>query len=64
MQGALEFMGIPQDFKVPFPVQFGGSIKMLTPSLNPDSILPTFSDPAAALSITMLANVIDLPFRG
>jgi hypothetical protein len=65
MQGALEFMGIPQDFKVPFPVQFGGSIKMLTPSLNPDSILPTFSGPAAALSISMLANVVDfLPFEG
>jgi hypothetical protein len=58
-------MGIPQDFKVPFPVQFGGSIKMLTPSLNPDSILPTFSGPAAALSISMLANVVDfLPFEG
>ena len=64
MQGVLQFMGIPQDFKVPFPVQFGGSVKMLTPSLNPDSILPTFSGPAAALSITMLANVIDLPFGG
>jgi hypothetical protein len=65
MQGALSFMGIPQDFKVPFPVQFGGSIKMLTPSLNPDSILPTFSGPAGALSVTMLANVVDfLPFQG
>jgi hypothetical protein len=65
MQGVLEFMGIPQDFKVPFPVQFGGSVKMLTPSLNPDSILPTFSGPAAALSISMLANVVDfLPFEG
>jgi hypothetical protein len=64
IQGVLQFMGIPQDFKVPFPVQFGGSVKMLTPSLNPDSILPTFSGPAAALSVTMLANVIDLPFGG
>ena len=65
MQGALEFMGIPQDFKVPFPVQFGGSIKMLTPSLNPDSILPTFSGPLGALSVTMLSNVVNfLPFQG
>ena len=65
MQGVLEFMGIPQDFKVPFPVQFGGSVKMLTPSLNPDSILPTFSGPLGALSITMLSNVVDfLPFEG
>lgn len=64
IQGVLQFMGIPQDFKVPFPVQFGGSVKMLTPSLNPDSILPTFSGPLAALSITTLTNLIDLPFGG
>jgi len=65
IQSVMQFMGIPQDFKVPFPVQFGGSVKMLTPSLNPDSILPTFSGPAAALSITMLSNVVDfLPFEG
>ena len=65
IQGVMEFMGIPQDFKVPFPVQFGGSVKMLTPSLNPDSILPTFSGPLGALSVTMLANVVDfLPFEG
>jgi hypothetical protein len=64
MQTALAGMGIPQDFKVPFPVQFGGSIKMLTPSLNPDSILPTFSGPLAALSVSTLGNLISLPFEG
>jgi len=64
MQAALAGMGIPQDFKVPFPVQFGGSVKMLTPSLNPDSILPTFSGPLAALSVTTLGNLISLPFQG
>ena len=65
VQAALAGMGIPQDFKVPFPVQFGGSVKMLTPSLNPDSILPTFSGPLGALSITMLGNVASfLPFEG
>ena len=38
---------------------------MLTPSLNPDSILPTFSGPLGALSVTMLANVVDfLGFEG
>ena len=56
VQVALQGMGISQDFKVPFPIQFGGSVKMLTPSLNPDSILPTFSGPLAALSVTTLAN--------
>jgi hypothetical protein len=65
MQTALAGMGIPQDFKVPFPVQFGGSIKMLTPSLNPDSILPTFSGPLAALSVSTLGNIASfLPFQG
>jgi len=64
IQGVMQFMGIPQDFKVPFPVQFGGSVKMLTPSLNPDSILPTFSGPLGALSVTMLSNVVSfLPFE-
>jgi hypothetical protein len=38
---------------------------MLTPSLNPDSILPTFSGPLAALSVTTLTNVANfLPFEG
>jgi hypothetical protein len=65
VQAAMAGMGIPQDFKVPFPVQFGGSLKMLTPSLNPDSILPTFSGPLGALSVKMLANVANfLPFEG
>ena len=65
VQVALQGMGIPQDFKVPFPIQFGGSIKMLTPSLNPDSILPTFSGPLAALSVTTLTNLANfLPFEG
>ena len=65
VQAALTGMGIPQDFKVPFPVQFGGSIKMLTPSLNPDSILPSFSGPLAALSVTTLGNIANfLPFQG
>jgi hypothetical protein len=48
VQGVLAALGVPQDFKVPFPVQFGGAVKMLTPSLNPDSILPSFAGPAAA----------------
>ena len=65
VQAALMGMGIPQDFKVPVPVQFGGSVKMLTPSLNPDSILPTFSGPLAALSVSTLANIASfLPFEG
>jgi len=65
VQVALQGMGVSQDFKVPFPIQFGGSVKMLTPSLNPDSILPTFSGPLAALSVTTLTNIANfMPFEG
>jgi hypothetical protein len=44
---AMTTLGIPADFKTPFPVQFGAQIKMLTPSLNQDSLFPTFSGPLA-----------------
>jgi hypothetical protein len=65
VQTMLAGLGIPQDFKVPMPIQFGGSVKMLTPSLNPDSILPTFSGPLAGLSISTLSNLASfLPFEG
>ena len=59
IQGVLTAFGVSQDFKVPFPVQFGGSVKMLTPSLNPDSLYPTFSGPAAALPISLLENLVN-----
>lgn len=60
VQAALTALGVPQDFKVPFPIQFGGSVKMLTPSMNPDSLLPTFAGPAAALPITLVENLVSL----
>lgn len=60
IQGVLTAFGVPQDFKVPFPVQFGGAVKMLTPSLNPDSLFPTFAGPAAALPISLLENVVNV----
>ena len=60
VQGVLTALGVPQDFKVPFPVQFGGAVKMLTPSMNPDSLLPTFAGPAAALPLTLIENVVSL----
>ena len=60
IQGVLTALGVPQDFKVPFPVQFGGAVKMLTPSMNPDSLLPTFAGPAAALPITLVENLVSL----
>jgi hypothetical protein len=60
MQGVLTALGIPQDFKVPFPVQFGASVKMLSPSLNTESWLPTFSGPAAALPMTVIENMVNV----
>ncbi len=60
IQGVLKVLGVEQDFKVPFPVQFGGAVKMLTPSLNPDSIFPTFAGPAAALPMSLLENVVNI----
>ena len=60
VQTVLTALGVPQDFKVPFPVQFGGAVKMLTPSMNPDSLLPTFAGPAAALPITLVENLVSL----
>jgi hypothetical protein len=60
IQGVMTALGVEQDFKVPFPVQFGGAVKMLTPSLNPDSILPSFAGPAAALPISLLENLVNV----
>lgn len=60
VQATLTALGVPQDFKVPFPIQFGGSVKMLTPSMNPDSLLPTFAGPAAALPVTLVENLVSL----
>ena len=64
MQGVLTALGVPQDFKIPFPVQFGGSLKMLTPSLNPDSILPSFAGPAAALPLSIVSNLVNVAAPG
>lgn len=60
IQKALEKLGIAGEFKIPFPVNFGANLKMITPSLNPDSILPTFSGPVAALPFTALTQLVDI----
>ena len=60
IQGVLTALGVPQDFKVPFPIQFGASVKMLSPSMNTESWLPTFSGPAAALPVTLVQNLVNI----
>lgn len=39
-------------FQAPMPVDFSGKIKMLTPSMNPDSLFPTFAGPWGAFPMT------------
>jgi hypothetical protein len=60
IQTTLTGMGIGPEFKAPFPVQFGSQVKMLTPSLNPDSLLPTFSGPLAGIGITTLSSIVNI----
>ncbi len=43
------------------PVNFGGYVKMLTPSLDPEFWNPTLSNPLASLSVDAMTN---LPFIG
>jgi hypothetical protein len=58
IQDVLSRLGIADEFKTPFPVEFGAKIKMLTPSLNPDSIVPTFSGPLAGASVKTVTTLL------
>jgi hypothetical protein len=60
VQSVMTALGVPAEFKVPMPIQFGSQVKMLTPSLNQDSIIPTFNGPLAGVSIKTLTNLVDL----
>ncbi len=51
VQGALQAFGVDAEFKTPLPIQFGAQLKMITPSINPDSLAPTFAGPLAGVSI-------------
>jgi len=57
VQAALTGLGVPAEFKMPLPVEFGAKLNMITPSLNPDSLVPTFAGPAAAVPIKVVANL-------
>ena len=60
VQKVLDRLGIAGEFKIPMPVNFGANIKMITPSLNPDSLFPTFSGPVAALPVTAVTQLVDI----
>jgi hypothetical protein len=53
-------LGVPAEFKVPMPVQFGANLKMITPSLNPDSAIPTLAGPLSGVSIKVLSNLVNI----
>jgi len=60
VQNVLDRLGIAGEFKIPLPVNFGASLKMITPSLNPDSLFPTFSGPVAAVPLTVVTQLVDI----
>jgi hypothetical protein len=58
MNNVAQFFGSPESFKAPMPVEFSGKINMLTPSMNPDSLFPTFAGPLAAVPMKFIFNAI------
>jgi hypothetical protein len=53
----LNGFGIGDNFKIPMPIEFGGKLKMLTPSFDPESWLPTFSGPLAAVPMKTIYSL-------
>jgi hypothetical protein len=60
VQTALRGLGVPTEFKTPLPVQFGANFKMVTPSLNPESWVPTLAGPLSGVSVKVLSNIVDI----
>jgi hypothetical protein len=56
----MQAFGVPAEFKIPMPVQFGAQIKMITPSLNPESMVPTFAGPLSGISFKVASNLVDI----
>jgi hypothetical protein len=60
MNKVLNIFGLGDKFVAPMPLQFGSDIRMLTPSANPESWLPTFSGPLAGLSLKTIYGIAGL----
>lgn len=58
MSDVAQVFGVPEAFQAPMPVEFAGKIKMLTPSMNPDSLFPTFAGPVAAIPMKFVFNAV------
>ena len=60
VQTAMQALGVPAEFKAPLPVEFGAKLKMITPSLSIDSVVPTLAGPLSGVSIKVLSNLVDI----
>jgi hypothetical protein len=60
VQAAMTALGVPAEFKTPFPVEFGAKLKMITPSLNPESAVPTLAGPLSGFSIKVASNLVGI----
>ena len=58
MNNVAQFFGSPESFQAPMPIEFGGKLNMLTPSMNPDSLFPTFAGPLAAVPMKFIFNAV------
>ena len=58
MSRVTSLFGWKDAFKVPAPLEFGAKLKMITPSLNPDSLFPTFAGPLAAVPLNFIGSVV------
>jgi hypothetical protein len=58
MSGLAKVAGLNNGFVAPMPVEFGAKLNMITPSMNPDSIFPTFSGPLAAFPMELMYRMI------
>jgi hypothetical protein len=64
VQATMQALGVPAEFKVPFPVEFGAKLKMITPSLNPESAIPTLAGPLSGFSVKIAANIVNIFIPG
>jgi hypothetical protein len=51
-------VGIKGAFVAPMPVEFGAKLNMISPSMNPDSLFPTFSGPLAAFPLRIMYEIV------
>jgi hypothetical protein len=58
MDKVAKAFGVNSGFQTGLPIEFSAKLKMITPSMNPDSLFPTFAGPAAAFPVKMVGNLV------